>query len=385
IDSASQWALLTFWENYDYSKATYLKVAAIIGQNGKELPYMGQQYPTTAFPVTEVMPADEIWVIEDIWSDSRVDPVTAQNLEQIDTQALIGTTLWINNRWVGTLTFHSRAPRKYTKRDKRLTAAIGELVVAAFERIRLQAETEASRQQAETLAQVNAALSQARDEQEILAAVSILAERYGAKFSGLSYARGQNHTATEVEIVALRSDDAFIPLELLPRLTYRVDELPHMAHQNPDELVFVENVFTDPRVETRHTEMLPQIGEAPAVIDIPLKARDQWHGMLSFIWTEPQTFTPEIRALFKAIQPTASAVVATRRAYLVEQQRAHELETVAKVSAAASRLLDVQELLDTVVELGCINFERYHIFIYLLDESRDELVQATGVKTNPVR
>ncbi|MCL4879511.1 MAG: GAF domain-containing protein [Anaerolineae bacterium] len=384
IDPVAQAVILNIWENYDYDKATYLEVAAITRGDGTHLPFAGQRYPKAAFPIAEIMPHDEIWVIEDIWTDPRVDPVTAKNWESIKTRALIGTTLWINNRWVGGLTFHSSRTRKYTAQDIRLTAGIGELVVAAFERIRLQAETEASRQQAEALAQVNAALSQARDERDILAAVSTLAERYGAKFSSLSYARGQNHNATEVEVVAIRSADEFVPLESLPKRIYRIDELPflHMAHQNPDELVFVENVFTDSRAEVIQARTLPQAEEAPAIIDIPLKARDQWHGMLSFIWTEPQTFNAEMRTLFKAIQPTASAIVATRRAYLIEQQRAHELETVAKVSAAASQLLDVQELLDTVVLLGRVNFERYHIFIYLVDETGDELVQATGIQNN---
>jgi signal transduction histidine kinase len=90
--------------------------------------------------------------------------------------------------------------------------------------------------------------------------------------------------------------------------------------------------------------------------------------------------------LFGAIQTTASSVVTSRRAYLAEEAarretelRAHQLQTIARISAAAAARLDVGELVDTVYALAQENFSQYHVAVYLLtDEIRPTLVCAEG-------
>ncbi len=59
-------------------------------------------------------------------------------------------------------------------------------------------------------------------------------------------------------------------------------------------------------------------------------------------------------------------------------RRAAELETVAKVSAATTSLLDVDQLLNSVVELTKENFKLYHAHVYLLDETGTRLMLAAG-------
>jgi signal transduction histidine kinase len=88
-----------------------------------------------------------------------------------------------------------------------------------------------------------------------------------------------------------------------------------------------------------------------------------------------------------------SSVVASRRAYLAEEQtrrevelRAHELETIAKVSAAAASVLNEAELLETISHLTHLSFSQYQILIYLLDESGEHLIQATSsLDTGPFK
>jgi PAS domain S-box-containing protein len=59
-------------------------------------------------------------------------------------------------------------------------------------------------------------------------------------------------------------------------------------------------------------------------------------------------------------------------------RRAVELQTVAEVSAQATTILQIQELLRNVVELTRERFNLYHVHIYLLDEARERLVLAAG-------
>ncbi|MBL8154028.1 MAG: GAF domain-containing protein, partial [Anaerolineae bacterium] len=74
------------------------------------------------------------------------------------------------------------------------------------------------------------------------------------------------------------------------------------------------------------------------------------------------------------------AAVALERLYLTRQtnQRAVEMETVAQVSAAATTLLDPNDLLQAVVDLTRERFDLYHAHIYLLDEEGQNLVLAAG-------
>ncbi|MCB9438143.1 MAG: GAF domain-containing protein [Anaerolineales bacterium] len=60
------------------------------------------------------------------------------------------------------------------------------------------------------------------------------------------------------------------------------------------------------------------------------------------------------------------------------QKRAVELQTVAEVSAAATNILDQQELLQNVVDLTKARFDLYHAHIYLFDERAGALVLAAG-------
>ncbi len=61
--------------------------------------------------------------------------------------------------------------------------------------------------------------------------------------------------------------------------------------------------------------------------------------------------------------------------------RTSELEAVAKVSAAAAAILDLDQLLMTVSELTKANFNLYHVNVYLLDVSDDHLALAAGSGT----
>ncbi|MDZ4766660.1 MAG: GAF domain-containing protein [Chloroflexota bacterium] len=272
-------------------------------------------------------------------------------------------------------------PDELTEQEHRLNAAIGEMVSSALERIRLRMETDASRRRAETLAGVNAALSQARDEQSILAAVATLAERYGATLSILSYSQARD----SVNIVALRAEDGDspIPLSLLPLASFPLSQYPILSliYDYPTEMLFIEDTLDDGRLDSAQSrEFLSRVGWGAVVME-PLYTNDALQGVLTFVWREPRTFDQEMRDLFAAVQTTTASVVTSRRAYLAEEAarretelRAHQLQTIARISAAAASRLDVVELVETVYHLAQENFNQYHIAIYLVgDEPRPVL------------
>ena len=387
VTDQNHMVMMTLWENYTFEGATYFQVVASVGDWAKPV---GTRYTVHEYPIAHRIPRKGLVVMEDIANDPRIDPVSAASWLGEGTRARMGVPLTLNNRWMGTLAFFSNTPRIYTSVERRLMGGIGDLVTAAVERMRLKEETEAARERAEILAEVSGSLSQAGDEQAILAALQAIVTRYGVDYTHLAYVRQVNaaNTPTEVEFVAIRAQDGRgIDLDYYPKTRYEMGEYPFLraifAHQN--ELLFVENLTTDPRDDA--STMLELTKDTPilATVSLPLKSGEHWVGSLTFLWRTPQRFTPEVRALFAEVRPTATSVVASRLAYLAEQtarreteSRARELQTVARVSATATTRLDLHELLANVTELTRESFNLQQVNVFLPDEHGKALTMFIG-------
>jgi signal transduction histidine kinase len=327
-------ALLVF-ENYDYDQAAYIEVTTRMRVGWLE----DKRLPLRLFPISKTMSRHDLLIIEDTAKRDQVDAVTAATLEKTGIRSLIGVPLSLADRWMGIMSFESSHPRTYTELERRVAVGVGDLVAAAVERIHLREKSDSSRARAELLAQVNAALSQATDEQAILSAVSWMAEHYGVSLSTLAYLDIDAEASLQaINIVALRSGDGRspLPLNFLPVSYFRVEDYPilQVAYANPDQLTFIENSLADPRTEDGNTRRFSESLDWHAVIIIPLKAGDQWQGLLTFIWNQPQTFNDDMRRLFTAIQSPAAAVVASRRAYLAAEEARKESEILYRASEA---------------------------------------------------
>lgn len=372
VDTEGTAIYLTLWDNHDGDHSNQFEIISVIrSADHTNIPNTGARFTRQDFPLVDTMFGEPVWMFEDILTDPRVDPQSLGMLTAIGSRAMIATDLMYHGRRIGGLAFHDAKPRRYNQSQIRLTLGIGELASAALERIRLQRLTEISRRRAETLAAMNAALSQANTEDEILTAITKVAEPYGADLSTLSYSQiGDTGAVDSVTTVAVRSSMAQkeYTAEVLQK-RYRLSEYPFikLAYERPYAPIFIEDVFSDERPEIQMALDARPEPKWQAAIVFPLQVGNLWQGVLFFSWANPQKFSEEIHTLFNAVQPAVAAVVARRRAFLAERQRAHQLETVAKVSAAATSILDVDALLDTVAELLRINFENYQMSIFLLD------------------
>jgi signal transduction histidine kinase len=153
FDGEADVVTLMLWEAFDWETANYLEVVVVFDRNGDAKLQSGVRLPKEDFPIAKHMLGERVWLFEDALTDPRMDSVTANNWAMLGIRSFMGPALYHGNRWIGGITFHSSHPRHYTQREVRLFAAIGDLVVAAIERIRLQQETEAARQAAERFAE----------------------------------------------------------------------------------------------------------------------------------------------------------------------------------------------------------------------------------------
>ncbi|MEK7311138.1 MAG: GAF domain-containing protein [Chloroflexota bacterium] len=118
-------------------------------------------------------------------------------------------------------------------------------------------------------------------------------------------------------------------------------------------------------------------------IERPLTLRGETIGRVTI--AEAEKVDEEAQAVVTAVAEQLTAHIEnlrlTEQALAAQQQselRAVELEAIAKVSAAASTILDADTLLQTVVDLTKESLALYHAHIYLLDETGDTLILAAG-------
>lgn len=146
FDTEAEVVSLMLWEQLDWASANYIDIVVVIDRKGVSAIQPGDHLPKSSFPVAHLMLGERVWIFEDTLNDPRVDDHTRQNWGALDILSFFGTALYINQRWLGGVTFHSSRPRSYTERQKRLLAGVGDLVLAAIERIRLKQESEAAMQ-----------------------------------------------------------------------------------------------------------------------------------------------------------------------------------------------------------------------------------------------
>lgn len=89
-------------------------------------------------------------------------------------------------------------------------------------------------------------------------------------------------------------------------------------------------------------------------------------------------FENEDSAFIGSVGRRISSYLEGQRLLAQVQARATEMETVAQIGTAVARDLDINELLQDAVSLTKERFGLYHVHIYLMDETGDELNLAAG-------
>ncbi len=125
--------------------------------------------------------------------------------------------------------------------------------------------------------------------------------------------------------------------------------------------------------------------DSEPVINLPLLVRGHSIGVIGIEGDSEQPLSDQDNDFLNAIARQVSEALEAARlfeqtqdALSGQEQLASELRTVAEVSTAASTILEVDNLLQTVVELVKLRFGLYHAHIYLVDEESNSLVLRAG-------
>jgi signal transduction histidine kinase len=308
---------LTIWENYDFTRATYFEIAA--ATEGEAARLVGKHITVEEMPFIYQLNPNEIYVIENVITDARLDPVSSARMLMLRTVARISVPLTLNDRWMGALVFYSHQPRTYTDSEKRLVTGIGDLATAALERIRLQVETEmalrAESQRAlelEAVAKVSATAASALDVTVLLHTIVELSRQtfldyrlaiFLLEADRLMLAKTDGHHSPHT--IAL--DDAESPLAATARTRQSV-----IRHVD------------DPAAEARSEMMVPMV------------AGDHLVGVLCVRSSEPQRFSESDLLVMSALADLIAVAVQNARLYA----QAQELAAVEERNRLARELHD---------------------------------------------
>ncbi len=113
----------------------------------------------------------------------------------------------------------------------------------------------------------------------------------------------------------------------------------------------------------------------------PVSIRGEVVGTLGVFDKPEHPLDPEDREFLDSVAEQVAEALERARLLEQTQKRAVELEAVAQVGTVAATVLDVNDLLQTVVDLTKTSFKLYHAHIYLVDEADGALNLAAGAGT----
>jgi PAS domain S-box-containing protein len=187
-----------------------------------------------------------------------------------------------------------------------------------------------------------------------------------------------NQLAVAIESSRLRQemDEQLQELSNLQRITSREAWLRYQSDRS--------GVSPGYRFDRHNLAPLPGAEEGARdskAVRLPLFVRGERIGALGVVADEENPLSEEEQRLLEEFSSQVAEALESARLLEQTQKRAVELETVSRVSAATSTILERDKLLQAVVELTKRSFGLYHAHIYLLDPLSGALVLAAGAGT----
>jgi len=352
---------LFIWENFDFQNATHMEVAAIHNMQGESPIKPGTHLQKSEFPYSTRSFTGRFWFVEDIHADPTIDATSRASWDALNTRAVLMVRLIYGETRIGSIAFHSSEPRTFSERKRRLALAIGDLVTAAVERIRLaqsmQAAVEAqaqayvdeqsAREEMSLLYQASEAINTASTFGEVIKAIAPLArsiERvYLFLWEHLDYRK-----AKHFDLVAGINQDGEMPVVVGTR--FREDQFPIAPHVAKARQLAIEDIHNHPLVDPVTRDSW-DAANARALLLVALVQNQRWYGTLSFESSTPRQYSERDRRLTLAISDlVASAIIriqAQQETAAAHAESAFLYQLAGEINAATT----YQEMVDSVARL----------------------------------
>jgi signal transduction histidine kinase len=313
--------VLLYVENNPLGQPEWQQIVAAWATGGSP-PELGMRYPVANNQGWFPQP-DQPVLVEDVVTSPVLPERVREWLLGWHFRASAILPLMVNKRYIGILSFHWGEPRAFSERDARIFTAIQRQTAPVVDAIRLYEQIRVRTARAEYLLKINTALSQAGDELQILNAVGLYIRLQNAYGASLNYVDTDTQgSIIEQRIIALWRPEGATWYDA-PR--HRLKRLMDFGYSslwtnNPENVIFFDNLLEDERIDADTRAQMSTELRTRAFALIPLYNRGRHFGLLTIYWLTPHPFSQEERYVYTGLLQTLPAVVASRRAYLAEEE-----------------------------------------------------------------
>ncbi len=346
---AASAALFTF-ELGEAGQPEWARVAATWAAPGAAARPVGTRFylPDVPFAGLWLEDRGNVWLIADINQEQRIDAASRNIFLPVDAVAVAMVPLLLKERWIGLAMINWHIAHRFSSQDQRLYQSLaGQAAVVVDNRLLFE-QTRKRAAQLERLSEIEAALSRASSEAEILAAIALFADAPHNVRITLNYLEADASGKPVSSRVAARWQNGAVVTQATSQgEPVQVAELPAASLwlNAPDSVLFIEDLLTDPRINQKSwSDATEQAIRAMAVI--PLRSSGRWQGFITLTWPDPRVFTLDERFVLRRLLEPAAAVVASHRAYLAQQETSQQYQQILDalpdmvlVKAAKSRIV----------------------------------------------
>ena len=343
----------------------------------RQLATSGESFPWGTGIVRVAVRTREAVVTPDVLADPRVtpSPEVRAALEENQFRAVLAVPLTVKDRVIGALAVADRTGHVFDPEASALARILADQAAVALENARLFRETGDRLRETETLLEVAQVLSRGLPQDEAMRQVARAVGRaFGADLVGAYFL--VPGTETLMPIAGYR-----VPKHLLPTLLetpFPLARFPMLREAwQTGRPVWTSDYPADPRVDT---EFLP--GMHPrALLFAPTPVRGEVMGGLFVAWwTRPRTITPAELRLIEGVASQVGLALENAELGRQTQEKLREAETLLSVARAVSSTLDLQALLRHFLRQVARTSDPDSVGVWLLDETRGELVPHTGYR-----
>ncbi len=334
---------------------------------------------------------DEPIFVEDARSDMRVDGMLRVLYRSIGARAAVRLPLRLRDSWIGMLELFWPEPRPFGEHDRRIFHSVATQVAVTLSNQQLVEQVRGRSWQLDMLSRIEAALSLATTEDEIVAALARSSLWSEPPEMELLYLTPGSDGALVAEAVSAWRNGAIQPPAAPQPRPLAALPMSELWLADSREITIIENSRRDVRLTRPMRDQLNAEGRQATVV-MPLQRAGQLQGALTISWPHAHALTADEQFILDRLHEPLAATVAGRRAYVAQQEAlarteaalaaqarlSSELRAVFDVSVTTAATLDVDRLLSAAADQTKKHFNLYHTHIYLLDEDKTTLVLRAG-------
>ncbi len=254
----------------------------------------------------------------------------------------------------------------FTESEGRLLSILAEQIATVVENVRLYTELTTNLQNAARLYAISTELiSHLKLEEIPPRVVMTVAEALHAPIATIALMNEESQTLEYAAAIGIPEEQLAVP--------FRSDGL-GMTTVKTGLPRFLEDVSKDPT-----TASASAVIGYRAVACLPIQHAERRYGALYVNFTEPHQFTPAEKNLLAIFANQTAIALENAKLYAREQQRSAQLDATAEIARSVTSILDLDELLPTLVDLVHTKFGYRYAHLFLNDPQARETILRAGV------